>query len=64
MGAERDDNEMWGGVNFADERSLASAWRGSSRQTIISAPRGKACWGRALGSRYVLGGAVCGLLPF
>ena len=38
MGAERDDNEMWGGVNFADERSLASAWRGSSRQTIISVP--------------------------
>ena len=60
--SERDDNGMWGGVNIADARSLASAWRGSSRQTVMSGPRGMACWGRALGTRYVRGGAVCGWL--
>ena len=61
--SERDDYGIWGGVNFADARSLASTWRGASRQTVMSGPRGMACWGRALGTRYVLGGAVCGLLP-
>ena len=53
----------FGEVNIADARSLAPAWRGSSRQTVMFGPRGMACWGRALGTRYVLGGAVCGLLP-
>ena len=62
MGAERDDNEMWGGVNFADERSLASAWRGSSRHTLMSVPRGMACWGTELGTENLCGCAAVALL--
>ena len=60
--SERDDYGIWGGVNFADARSLASAWRGSSRHTLMSVPRGMACWGTGLGTKNLCGCAAVALL--
>ena len=53
--SERDDYGIWGGVNFADAHSLAFAWRGASRQTVMSVPRGMACWGTELGTEICVG---------
>ena len=59
--SERDDYGIWGGVNIADARSLASAWRGASRQTVMSGPRGMACWGTELGTENLCGCAAVAL---
>ena len=60
--SERDDYGIWGGVNFADARSLASTWREASRQTLMSGPRGMACWGTELGTENLCGCAAVALL--
>ena len=62
--SERDDYGIWGGVNFADARSLASTWRGASRQTVMSGPRGMACWGMELGTENLCGCAKVAFCDF
>ena len=59
---ERDECGIGGGVNCADARSLASTWRGASRQTVMSGPRGMACWGTELGTENLCGCAAVALL--